>query len=366
MKTFSLSILLSFITAMSFSQAQNPIEFDIRINKQVNTLHFIDHLSQWSPYTGGNAFHLYTSEFSMTAEDSLMLELYKINRETLGWEAEIRLFNWAYQDYDFSSIHDSVKYEYQALKLVVDYFSKKKNGQTSLSEILNDRFEKLDSLKADILSYSKELETTFTDMEPYLKLWKEELNFAQFPLYICYSHKEYSTHGGANGDGVYSEFDVISGDDFIETGFGILTHEITHKVTKVGEVVLNMIHADSIYPSAAVQFMEKHGLTAKELEEAFKSYDPQGFGNPEYRVFEEVYVYYVSPVLIHQYDDEKVAKKIEQFKTERQQEFARIWYGVSLFKKEMEKNELEKVNKQELIWKLIEIYYEQIYFPNYK
>ena len=104
----------------------------------------------------------------------------------------------------------------------------------------------------------------------------------------------------------------------------------------------------------------------KKLEEAFKSYDPQGFGNPEYRVFEEVYVYYISPALIHHYSDEKIAKKKLHYESKKLDELARIWYGVSLFKKELEKNELEKVNKQELIWKLIEIYYEDIYFPNYK
>lgn len=366
MKSYLLPILLSFIALTGFSQTKKPIEFDIIINNQVNTLHFIDHLSQWSPYTGNDAIHLYTSEFSISKEDSVMLELYKVNRERLGWESEIRLFNWAYHNYDFSSVHDSVKHEYNTLKLVVDYFLERTNNQITLEEILNDRYEKLESLEPYIVSYTSELETTFTEIDPFLRLWKEELNFSQYPIYICYSHKENSSHGGANGDGVYSEFDVIAGKEFIETGFGIITHEITHKVTTVGDLVLNMIQADSIYPSAVLQFMEKHDLNAKKLEEAFKSYNPQGFGNPEYKVFEEVYVYYISPVLIHQYDDEKIAKKKAHYESRNQEELSRIWYGVSFFKKELENYNLDEMDKDALIWKLIEIYYENIYFPNYK
>ncbi len=366
MKFVFLNILLSFIAFISSSKAQNAIDLDIRISKEVNVLHFVDHLSQWSPYTGDDAVVLYTSEFSMSKEDSLMLELYKINREQLGWESEINLFNWADHDYDFSLIDDSVKYEYQAIKLVVDYFLQRKTSKKSLKEILNNKFKKLESLKPDIISYTAELESMFTEIDPYLKVWKEDLNFSHYPIYICYSHKENSSHGGANGDGVYSEFDVIAGRDFIEIGFGIITHEITHKVTRVGETILDMVQADSTYPEKAIRFIKKYNLTTDKLVEILKSRDPNGFGNPEYKVFEEVYVYFISPVLIHQYSDDKIADKKKHYEAKSQLELARIWHGVSLFKEELQNLDSQNLDKDILIWQLIEIYYEEIYFPNYQ
>lgn len=366
MKSFSLFIFLSFLVQSGFSQAEEPITFDIRMNEQVNILHFVDHLSQWSPYTGDDAVHLYTSEFLISKEDSLMLDLYKVNRERLEWESEIRLFNWAYCNYDFSCVPDSSVNDYKALKLVVDYFLERENERVSLKDILNNRYEKLEALKVDIVSYAVDLEMTFAEIKPYLKVWQDELKFSKYPIYICYSHKNNSSHGGANGDGVYSEFDVLAGKEFIETGFGIITHEITHKVTAIGETLLEMIQLDNVYPKSALLFMKKYDLTPNKLIEVFKSNDPHGFGNPEYKVFEEVYVYYISPVLIHQYSDDKIANKKVHYESKSLEELARIWYGVSLFKKEIEKTDLEIIDKEDLIWKLVEIYYEQIYYPNYK
>ena len=47
-------------------------------------------------------------------------------------------------------------------------------------------------------------------------------------------------------------------------------------------------------------------------------------------------------------------------------EFERVWYGVSLFKKEYENFNNQKVEKNDFVWKLIEIFYEKVYFENYE
>jgi hypothetical protein len=86
--------------------------------------------------------------------DKEMLAKYSTLRNNLGWKEEINLFNWA--DNGFVVNHKT-KNEYRKLKIVIEYFSNRKNQKNSLENILKTEFKKLKSLEPEIIEYSNRL-----------------------------------------------------------------------------------------------------------------------------------------------------------------------------------------------------------------
>ena len=112
--------------------------------------------------------------------------------------------------------------------------------------------------------------------------------------------------------------------------------------------------------------MSKHNLTKTDLIEVLESVDSLGYGNPEAKVFEEINVYFVSPVILDQMTNKQIQNKIEKYREQNNIEFERVWYGVSLFKGEYENLNNQNIDRNDFIWRLIEIFYEKVYFENYK
>ena len=336
---------------------------DVRIDYNVNLFHFVDHLSQWSQYTGNDALKLYEKHFELTSTDKEMLDKYSTLRNKLGWEEEINLFNWAYNGFE---INDSIKSEYDELKIVVDYFINRENENITLEEILKKEYSKLLALEPQIKKYSIEIEKTFSEIKPYLTIWTQKPDYSKYPVYICFSHSDNSTNGGANGNGVYSEFMVNDEQDGIRIGFLIITHELTHKVTGIKNFLIDFIENKKSHTEKAHNFLKQNNLSKTKLIEIFESVDTLGFGNPEAMIFEEINVHYISPVILEKMTDEQIQEKVNLYREKGIKEFERVWYGVELFKKEYEKIENKDFNKNDFVWKLIEIYYENVYFENYK
>lgn len=365
--------LLVVLASCNSEQNMNSSQLKIRIDYNVNLFHFVDHLSQWSEYTGDDAEKLYTKFFIITDEDKGMLEKYSASRNKLGWGAEIDLFNWAYNEFNIDSTliqgsSEEIDYnEYAELKSVIEYFSKRSNGKISVENILKEKYSELLKIKVDIEQYASNLQNIFLDINAYLYLWIDsgKIDYSKFPIYICFAHNENSTHGGANGAGVYSEFEYNKGKEGVINGFDVITHELVHKITNIGHYLIEFIKNENIYTKEALSFMERNNLTQNKLLEIFESVDTSGLGNPEFMVFEEVNVYYIAPVIIRNLSDKQIAQQINRFRINGVKEFERIWYGVQLFKKEYEQIDTSDFDKNKFIWGLIETYYEKIYFENY-
>ncbi|MBN2857179.1 MAG: hypothetical protein JXN63_02140 [Candidatus Delongbacteria bacterium] len=343
---------------------------DLRINYNVNLLHFIDHLSQWSQYTGDDAKNMYLKYFDITDQDQKMLDKYSSIRNKLGWEAEIDLFNWAYKSFSIDN-SDSVKntlknvQDLTELKIIIEYFSKRKSDKATLNSILKEKFSELSDMSTNIINYASNVEKDIENIKPYINIWVDEVDFSKYPVYVCFSHCENSTHGGANGPGIYSEFDTTKKEKSIGNGFNIITHELLHKVTSIENNLIEFIKSEDNYVKSAQDFMRKNNLYKNKLLQVFESTDPEGLGNPESKVFEEVNIYLFAPVMINSMDSLKVNRIYEQNKSKGIKEYTRIWYGVRLFKKEFESINQSSFNKNEFIWRLIELYYEKIYFDSY-
>jgi hypothetical protein len=65
-------------------------------------------------------------------------------------------------------------------------------------------------------------------------------------------------------------------------------------------------------------------------------------------------------------NEKQIENEVEKYRARGNREFERVWYGVSLFKKEYENMRNQNINRDDFVWKLIEIFYENIYFENYK
>jgi len=350
--------------------ATNSEIMDLRIDYNVNLLHFIDHLSQWSQYTGDDAKKLYLKYFEITDQDQKMLDEYSSIRNKLGWEAEIDLFNWAYNNFTIDN-QDSVRNTLKSiqdltdLKFIIEYFSKRKSDKTNLDAILKQKFSELSDMSAKIINYASNVEKDIENIKPYINIWVDEVDFSKYPVYLCFSHCENSSHGGANGPGIYSEFDMTKKEKSIGNGFNIITHELLHKITSIEKSLIKFLNNENNYTESAQGFMRKNNLDKNKLLQIFESTDPEGLGSPESKIFEEVNIYLFAPVMINSMDSIKVNKIYEQNKSKGIKEYTRIWYGVRLFKKEFENANQSDFNKDEFIWKLIELYYEKIYFNSY-
>jgi hypothetical protein len=372
-KQYLILFLLIVLANCIYGQNIKSSKLQIRIDYNVNLFHFVDHLSQWSEYTGDDAKKLYTNTFVITDEDKRMLENYSETRNKLGWNAEIDLFNWAYNGFNIDStvINDSLKEinynEYVKLKSVIEYFSKRSNSTNSIENVLKEKYSELLKIKPDIEQYTSYLHNTFLDINAYLNLWIDsgKIDYSKYPIYICFSHYENSTHGGANGDGVYAEFEYSKGKEGVIKGFDVIIHELTHKIAKISNYLVEFIKNENLYTKEALNFMKRNNLTQEKLLEIFESIDTLGLGNRESMIFEEINVLFISPVITRNYDDEKVAQIISFFKTKGIREYVRIWYGVQIFKKEYERIDKLDFDKNKFICSLIEIYYEKIYFENY-
>ena len=376
MKVFKQNLIVFFLIVLAncnYAQNINSSKLNIRIDYNVNLFHFIDHLSQWSEYTGDDAEKLYTKSFIITDEDKRMLEKYSASRNKLGWNAEIDLFNWAYNEFNIDSTLVNRVFkkndfnEYVNLKSIIEYFSKRSNSKTSVENILKEKYSELLKIKPDIEQYTSYLHNTFLDINAYLNLWigSEKIDYSKYPIYICFSHNENSTHGGANGAGVYSEFDYNKGKEGVISGFDVITHELTHKITNIGDYLIEFIKNDSLYTERTLSFLKRNNLTQKKLLEIFESIDTLGLGNPEFMIFEEINVHFIAPVIIRNFSDEKISQIFNHFKTNGIRERERTWYGIQIFKKEYEQIDKSDFDKYKFIWTLIEIFYEKIYFENY-
>jgi hypothetical protein len=354
-------LIIILISIGCIHQEEKQSKLDIRINYNANLFHFVDYLSQWSEYTGSDALNFYKQHFELSEQDNKQLIKYSSIREKLGWEEEINLFNWAYDGF---VIRETTRKEYVELKSVIEYFSKRENEENNLEQILKDEFSKLLSYKQQIKQYSLKLEETFSEIDNYLTIWTPKVNFSKYPIYLCFSHSDNSTHGGANGAGVFSEIMVNDKKDGIRIGFSTITHEITHKATDIMNFLIEFIENSNT--KEANDFLKQNNLTKNELSKIFSSTDTLGFGNPEAKVFEEINVYFIAPVTIDNMTVKQINDKIVLYKNRNKREFERVWYGVQLFKKEYDKIENSDFDKKSFIWKLIEIYYNKVYFENYK
>ncbi len=356
--------LLTFLilTTSCYSAEKTNENLDIRINYNVNFFHFVDYLSQWSKYTGDDVREFYGKYFKLTAKDKKMLTKYSKVRRKLGWGEEINLFNWSYNDFE---INKNTPSEYIELKTVINYFSTRKSKNYSLTKILETKYSKLLSLKQQIIKYSSEVEKTFSEIRPYLSIWTQNPDYSKYPVYICFSYSDSSSHGGANGNGVYSEFVVNNKKDGIKTGFSLITHELTHKVTNIKKFLVDFLEDKNSYSEKAQRFLNKNNLTKTDLIEIFESVDSLGFGNPEANIFDEINVYFVSPVLVKSMTDDQIKNKIEEYKSKGEREYERIWFGVSLFKKEYEKLNSKEIRKNDFVWGLIKTFYNKVYFKNF-
>jgi hypothetical protein len=361
-KIFQFLVIIILTTSCSISEKTDK-ELNIITDYNVNLFHFVDHLSQWSEYTGNEALKLYEKYFELNSTDNEMLKRYATVRDKLCWEEEINLFNWANGGF---KINQETASEYSELKIVLDYFANRKNDKYSVEGILKTEYSKLIEIEPQIKEYSSEIEKIFSEIEPWLKIWTPEPDYSKYPIYICFSHSDNSTHGGANGNGVYSEFMVNDKQDGVRIGFSIITHELTHKVTDIMNFLMDFIRNDNSCTEKAQRFLNINDLTKNELIKIFESVDTLGFGNPEVKVFEEINVYFIAPVFIEKMNEEQIKNKVEKYRARGNREFERVWYGVSLFKKEYENFNNQKINRDDFVWKLIEIFYENIYFENYK
>ncbi len=361
-KLFQFLVIIIVTVSCSISEKTDK-ELNIIIDYNVNLFHFVDHLSQWSEYTGNDALKLYEKYFELNSTDNEMLKRYRTEREKLCWEEEINLFNWAYSGF---KINQQTKQEYSELKNVLEYFKNRKNEKYSVEGILKTEYSKLLAIEPQIKEYSSEIEKIFSEIEPWLKVWTPKPDYSIYPIYICFSHSDNSTHGGANGNGVYSEFMVNDKQDGIRIGFSIITHELTHKVTDIMNFLMDFIRNEKSYTGKSQKFLNSNNLTKNDLIQIFESVDTLGFGNPEVKVFGEINVFFIFPVFIEKMNEEQIKNEVEKYRTRGNREFERVWYGVSLFKNEYENNVNQKINRDDFIWKLIEIFYENIYYENYK
>lgn len=349
--------ILFLLTGQNFGQSTKQSELNIRMNYNVNLFHFVDYLSQWSKYTGKDAEKLYEKYFELTEKDKEMRTKYSTLRAKFGWASEIHLFNWAYNGFKIDTL--------KKLESIIKYFENRIDNNQSLKKILTDEYSKLSLLEPQIRQYSSILEKSFLSMNKYLTIWSANEDFAKYPIYICFSHSNNNSHGGANGEGVFSEFITKQGEDGIVDGFSIITHELIHKVINLENFLFDFINNDSCYTKETSTFLKQNNLTKAKLIEVFKSADTLGFGNHEASVFEEINVYFLESVIIGKMTDEQINKQIVTYRNEGEIEFERVWYGVQLFKKEYEQIDNPNFDKNQFIWRLIELFYKKVYFKNY-
>ena len=233
-----------------------------------------------------------------------------------------------------------------------------------MKQILQNRFNQLKAYEPSIVANSKELNGIFKKYTPYLKVWSDSLDFAKYPVYFCFSHAENSTYGGANGEGTYSEIVVSKKEKGIKKGFSTVTHELVHKMTNISPNIIHFLSDDQSYTDRANAFLKKNQLNKEDLLAIFQSKDSLGFGNPESKVFEEINVYFIAPVCLEGMSEKEIRNKISFYQKHQQKEYERVWQGVRLFKKEYE--QLNLYSKKDFIWKLIAIFYQDVYFKNYK
>lgn len=361
-KLFQFIVIIILTLSCSISKKKDK-ELNIIIDYNVNLFHFVDHLSRWSEYTGSDALKFYEKYFELNSTDNEMLNKYVTARDKLCWEEEINLFIWAYNGF---KINQETASEYTELKIVIDYFVNRKKDKYSLENILKNEYSKLLAIEPQIREYSSEIEKMFSEIEPWLTIWTPEPDYSEYPIFICFSHSDNSTHGGANGNGVYSEFMVNDKQDGVRIGFSIITHELTHKVTDIMNFLMDFLRNDNSYTEKAQRFLNTNDLTKNELIKIFESADTLGFGNPEVKVFEEINVYFIAPVFIEKMNEEQIKNEVKKYRARGNREFERVWYGVSLFKTEYENIMNQNINRDDFVWNLIEIFYENIYFENYK
>ena len=345
--------------------------FEVIFNFNVNLLHFIDSLSQWSPYCGDTALDLFKSNFQISEKDEEELRKYRLFRSRLGWKNETNLFLWALENFSYKGFSNYVKFEitenkkdrlllennkkimFDNLSQVIKHFQKRKDDRIYLIDILSKRYlmmsEQIESIKEQINLTHKKI----SKISNLLSIFSTSLNFEGYPIFICFAFSKYSFYGGANGKGVYAEFPVTKDAERIKHGVNLIIHEMLHQILNIKPFMEKFLDMNSA----------KLDIPYFELLKILEEKDPQGYGK-EINVFEEIIVYLFSDVYISNFS---IKERIHAYEdNEELREFFRIWSGVKLFKEIFDEYSCKRLSAEDLILQLLNVFIEKIYFRNFE
>lgn len=346
--------------------SDNSLEIIFDFN--VNFMHFIDSLSQWSPYCGDTALNLFTSYFEFNEKDQDVLRKYKVIRNKLGWDNETNLFLWALKNFSQRSFFKHVCFEFtqqneeeyslksnkeqifKNLAYVIKYFQERKNEKTCLIDILKNRHlmmsRQVERIKRQINLAQEEI----LKISDLLYIFADCLDFKDHPIFICFGFNNGSLNGGANGKGIYAEFPLVDDEAKFRYGIGLIIHEMLHKIVNIKGFLDKFINSN------------KSDILFSNLSRILEERDPEGFGR-EIDVFEEIIVYLFSDVYICNLS---IEEKINVYRNEEGlKEFYRIWYGVKLFKEMFDKYSCKVLNDNEFVLELLKIFHEKVYYQNF-
>ena len=344
--------------------------FEIIYDFNVNLLHFIDSLSQWSPYCGDSALAFFKSNFKINEEDEKKLREFKNIRIKLGWENETNLFLWAHENFTYKSFFKLFMFEFseenekrflsdkdkrtmfESLKCIINYFQEREKKKIFLIDILKDRYSimlnQIESIRSEIRLAHKEI----LKISKLLNIFTDCLDFKEYPVFICFAFSNFSLNGGANGKGIYAEFSLIEHDEKMRQGVGLIIHEMLHKIVNMKFFLREFMRMNSC----------KFGDFYSDILRIMDEKDPKGF-NREIDVFEEIIIYMFSDVYIANFS---IEKKMRVYKSEPElREFYRIWYGVNIFKRMFDEYFDKEIDNTYFIVELLRTFYEKIYYKNF-
>ncbi|MFC2138522.1 hypothetical protein ACFLTE_10130 [Bacteroidota bacterium] len=376
-KTNLIIIIISLVITSCNNDRERNQEFpklEFIYSYNVNFFHFVDKLSRWSPYTKDHAFSFYNQYFEISDEDKQVLDLYRSNRILLDWEWEMELFKWAHHDYSFDSLIqldtievndlDTILYN---LKKCIDYFRNKNNKQYNLSYIISERFDQLLEYKPDMDKHSDFITKKLKESQDYYNIWTSDQNvdYSEFPIYICFNFIDNYRSGGANGNGVYAEIDLSKDTSSLEGTAIILIHELLHKIIEAENIVTKTIDELDLTLSSVNNFLSQYDLTKNDLLNKLNESSPREYGDNEFSTIEEIIVYHLANVIVADKSDEFIIEKIRYYSDNDKLLHARIWTGVQLLNKLYSNFEYSE-NENQFIWQFIRIFYERVYFENYE
>ena len=335
--------------------------FNFIYDFNTNFFHFVDNLSNWSPYTNKEGINLYSLHEEITKEDKKQLENYALFRKELEWENEINLFWWAYEEFTYDAflkyIDGEYKYDkkeiYEGLKKTIDYFKTKANVYKVLEEKFFKLSEKIDLIKNE----ANFIEEKLSRYNKILNIFGNSKDIYSFPIFIFFEYNKIFSQGAANGEGIYTEFNEDVDIKQIQYKMGTIIHELLHKITNVEKIITEYVENNSQHFSNAV-------ITEKGIDVSFLYERETAELVEEVKVFEEIIMYLISDVYIR---NRPIDKTIESYKHEmRNKNVYRIWVGVKYFKPIFDKFLSDSIEEDEFMNLLVEIFIKKIYYKNFR
>ena len=275
----------------------------LHLSEQASFLHFVETLSQWSPYCR-DVDHGFLGIPEPGESDEVWLQRYAAARRPMGYSAETDLFLWAESGFPLEGRSPG----HVELKAAVDHFW----GKPEFRDPLARRMKELERFRPSLEEELARLQSRTKALRGVADAFrtKETTRRKEVPIFVMYTLDPRLSQGGANGDGLYTSVDPRApSEDMLR---GQILHEYLHLALRPRERFRTFTESDP---------------HMKAWHQALSSKAPDERGDDETCMLDEILVYALADTVLEGHDPER-EMRIHANGGDKQ--MVRTWDGVRI------------------------------------